>query len=490
MVFQFEDIGPLKPYSADTWISVKNWTNIYEQLDDFVNDPKDISNNSQLAFELHETPFTCSVSWSDISEPLGVAVCLFLSHCDKKKGKYKLPGFISIHVTNSISSKIFTEIASLRKEISTLKYELKKSKSSSSSSRSGGGGGCKTRSQSSRTRSHKPEQASKKPLSNAANSDGTQYTIEKADADHEEYVPNAVRRDNTLLEAGIKYEPGKVAESSKGQSHVVIANAEKYVPPQVSPVLSGKPKYIPSSASSSKSEPPPGRSSTRSGHPKIPNDHHKKTDARRNNGPKESNRKRGHSPDLFGTDDESSATQRCQDAAKPSHRVMPKREVPPTKAHRDPSNDRKKRTVLQSSNSQPKMNTIKPSNAVVDTTRPKLMSSEELKKFMDTRDEAISEMNKLSEMMRPEVLPDVEVVTLKHIRPDDLEKMFEEHRLDLKLMFDNYRKQTVGNIFAFYFLLFYNCFVFGSTRTILSRNPKTCPHSALTICSTINSKLK
>lgn len=442
-MYQFEDISNEKPYCADTWISIHNWTIIYEHLETFV-DP-DFSFDNKHSFDLRDTPLTCSISWSDIKDPLGQVMASFLSLCDNHKGKYTLPAFISIHVTKSIRSKFVAQLSTLKKEITFLKNELKKSKSSSSKTPSD-----RTRSESNRSHKHKTE-----PLKKTAGDDpkceSNRYTIDKLADDHEEYVPNAVGTDKTVYEAAVKYEPGRLLEAN-GANNAAVANVEKYVPPEVSPVLTSKPKYIPSSSSTSdaSSKSTFGRKQIQSvnqtSSSQTRNDRQKNQidtrSTRRNNGKKNTNKKRGHSPDLFGTDDEASETPpNTEDADMPpksKHSNRQKDHHPTSNSTRSRSQSSKRNNPTPS-NSKTNNNIVKSNSGV----NPELMSSEQLKKFMDIKDEAISEMKKLSGLLRPEVLPEVEVVTLKHFSLSELEHRFEEHKFELKVLFDNYRKQKV-----------------------------------------------
>lgn len=426
-----------------------NWTSIYEQLENFL-DP-DISFDRKQSFDLRDTPLTCSVSWSDVNEPFGRAIIAFLTHCDDDENQYSNPAFISIQITKSTISKFTKQISSLKKEVSNLKYELKKSKNTFANKASSQ----QNRSESNNAPSYKPE-ATKKSSGDSSKGDANPYTVGSV-ADHEEYVPNAVRTDKNLIENEIKYEPGRVPETN-GQNSATIANVEKYVPPQVSPVVAGKPKYIPSS-SSTISEP---TSQSKSSSSRKPNEtiHSKKTSKfrsgreqhqtnhkaetrsnRRNNAQKTSNRKRGHSPDLFGTDDDTSELPTTAEDAKSSSEQVSKSKVTSSTSSKANYESNKKRTNNKVTNN----NNFKSNNVALDSKprQPQMMSSEDFKKFMDTKDEAISEMKKLSVMLKPEVLPDVEVLTLKHISPSELESRFEEHKSELQVLFDSYCKQKV-----------------------------------------------
>lgn len=436
-MFQFEDFSSEKPYCADTWMSINNWKSIYEHLESFVE--PDLSFENKQLFDLRETPLTCSIGWSDINEPLGQIIVAFLTQSEIGTDKYCLPAYISIHVTKSLTSKFVKHISSLKKEIDVLKYELKRSKNSSSSKSSS----YKTRSQSN---THQKLEKPPKTVNETEPGDTNPYTVDKTE-DHEEYVPNSVRNQKTSYEAGVKYEPGRVPESNS-QNNSAAANVEKYVPPHVSPITTTKPKYIPSSSSTSEpsqtktlTNRKPNESSqistseqSRSSRQKSRNNREETQNARRPISQKNSTRKRGLSPDLFGTDDEASESPPIVE--DPPDLV--KRAKGTSTLKNLPSNN-KKRTNPSRSNTQPgNVKSQLNSNPV-----KKMLSASELKEFMDTKDKAITEMEKLRGMLKPEVLPDLEVVTLKHFTPKDLGRRFEEHRSDLKVHFDNYCKQKV-----------------------------------------------
>lgn len=349
---------------------------------------------------------------------MGQAIIEVLAHCPNNKPEYSLSACLIIHVTKSVDSKFVTQIRSLKKEIESLKRDLKRSKGSSS-------------------RSHSESNKAQNPAA----------TANKAPAKHEEYVPNAVRTVNTsFVEAAVKYKPGKVPESDGHHSNATACNVEKYVPPQVSAALPSKSKYIPSASQQSRKL---NESSTliRYNHPRSCHQTHRaelKVDNENNKrnhiGAKTTDRKRGHSPDLFGTDDDSQGTPPIEADA-----VRPKKSVRQHDVLGNANKNHHAKTGKKTSKSSRPANTRNVhtnSNAPIESS-PKLLSSEELKNFMDIKDEAIGEMKKLSGLLRTEALPDIEVVTLKHFGPDELELRFDEHKSALELIFKAYCKQKV-----------------------------------------------
>lgn len=267
------------------------------------------------------------------------------------------------------------------------------------------------------------------------------------------------------------YEPGRVPESN--------GNVEKYVPPQVSPAVATNPKYIPSTSSTSDASQPKSASSSskalESSQSALRSDRQKnKTDRRaetRSTRQKNANRKRGHSPDLFGSEDEASETppvvvKPLSSPDLPTNSKVSHRGKELTSSHSSRSNSQSK-TKRANVRSNSKSNIIRPNSKTNNNivkhnpakeSRPKIMSSEELKIFMDTKDEAINEMEKLRKMLKPEVLPDIEVITLKHFSLHDLELRFDEHKLNLKVLFENYCKQKVYNPLTILIIFIYYLF--------------------------------
>lgn len=248
-------------------------------------------------------------------------------------------------------------------------------------------------------------------------------------------------------DTSVKYLPGKVPERPAAS-----ANVEQYIPPEVSTVVSNKPKYIPSLATSKKTQPSETRRRSPSRHP--PQREAKRGESRKENATKPTNQiKRTHSADMFGSDDDD--TEEKLSGSTKSYVSTRSCGMKPPSVGQTVNKTRSANPTNKSSVPNKKRLKSSPSNAVSSSTssetppllKParKLLNPEELKEFMDTKDRAIQEMHKLNELLKPEVLPDVEIVTLKHLTERHLEHRFKEHKSNLTMLFDAYCKQKVRN---------------------------------------------
>lgn len=405
---------------------------------------------------MNSAPLSYSADWLQLSESKSGqrAADLLLGSIGGAAALDLHTHFVHVRVHRTVEEKSVRQIAQLEEKVRDLKHKLiKATTSSSSSSRSTTvkkSSATLSSSSARRRKSNASATSVKPPKAENCNDD---ISLASASPPHEEYIPaNPVTSSKAAAAPAVKYNPGRMADEPAHEPYV------PYVPPETSPAGKATPAYNPSPNSSAE-KPGPAATDKRSNRAAS-----KKTDGK----PKKSRRKRGYSTDLFESEEEleeqhvvlvqsssdsttglarsarsartRTAIHSCLDESLLSPRVSPtiKRSKPAAKAtDKPPKRDGKKDAGrIRALNVDVVHRTAEPPSAA-NAYLTKL-SDEQMDALSAKRKREMADMQRLRELLKPEPLPDIQVVDLKDTSLTEIEGTFAAHQPRLLAFFEAY----------------------------------------------------